>query len=360
MFPITHARLSVLMLVVITASALPAGNAIQFDVPPTVVAIPVADDAGRDLIECPLRVSSLIASPSSPRIDQWLIVCQPRNADMTIVDYCPKTGSASNIEGPIVVKKTDESSLNFGLSVSGDLAGIAGGNIGADRGDKQTDSRQYSLKATQHAVTASGTINRGRAVYFKWRRSANQILEGDKTLKLIFQVPDHWRGSLIDIFITAQSEKSTLGGLDKQIKTMGQSNFVVAIHRDGDQQAANLSRQLADAEHSLRHIASEHPAKPAKVSSLSGMLKSVAVKSDLHPAGPTNGWVGRLLQGEADPYLDKEIQRLPMETRLAVLDYCQVREQFDRLVDANNIGDESGGEVERFAAQQTSFVGDER
>jgi hypothetical protein len=334
MFSITAPiRGATFLLIALMTSTLAAGNAvIRFDLPPTVAA--TASGQQSNTVLCQFRVSSLIATPGSPAIDQWLVVCQPRDPELMIVDYSPKTDAESDIDGPIEVKSTDESSASLGLSIDGNY--FARASLGADQCSKSTDSRQYAVTAPRHAVTASGTINRGRGVYFKLRRSARQILEGDKIFKLVLRVPDHWRGSLIDVSIIAQSLRSKLAGLDKQVRTMGQSNFVVAAYREGDQEAARLSRKLADAEQALRQLARRRVGS-SNVHSLTGILRRVAVKLDLQPPEHSTAWVWRLLTGDADPYLDKEIQQLPINLRLAALDYCEIRDDFTRLADCRRV-----------------------
>ncbi len=329
MFGITPARFSTLFLLALTASpALATGAVIRFDLAPTIAAKPAGDCRDHDnIVQCQIRISSLIVAPDSPQIDQWLVVCQPRGGELAIVDYSPKTNAESNIEGPIEVKMTDESSAAMGLSLDGNYGHVVSTNIGADRGNKKIDSRQYALAPPRKTVTASGTINRGRGVYFKLRRSHRQILEGDKTFTLTFRVSADWRGSLIDVSVLAQSQHQALAGFDKQIKTMGQSNFVVAAYREGDAEAALVSRQLADAEQALRQIADEKLSNN-RSTSLSGILRRIAITLDLDAPQDNGQWIWRLLSGDADPYLDKEIQRLPVEVRVAALDYCDVRDQF--------------------------------
>lgn len=328
---IAPARFPVLALLLIAAAPLSADSpVIHFDLPPTVLATPTSPDGSHgDVVQCEFRLSSLIAAPDSPKIDQWLIVCQPRDQQLMIVDYRPRTDAQSDIEGAIQVKSTKESTMSMGLSLDGHYS-VARGNIGADKGNKNTNSRQYNLSAPQKAVTASGTINRGRGVYFKFRRSARQILEGEKTFQLVLRVPAGWRGSLIDISIVAQSERNTFGGLDRQVKTMGQSSFVVAACREGDSDALQIARRLSVAEQSLRTLISQQAVRHSS-NSLSGLLRKVAVRLDLQDPDMDTRWIMRLLAGEADPYIDEEIRRLPMKVRLGVLDYCEIREEFQRL-----------------------------
>ncbi len=134
---------------------------------------------------------------------------------------------------------------------------------------------------------------------------------------------------MIDVSVTAQAERRVLAGLDKQIKTLGQAQFVVAAYRDGDTEAAQASRDLAAAEHALREFVQREPASAG--TSLSSLLRQVAIKLDLESPDDGQRWIGRLLAGDADPHFDKTISGQPMQVRLAVLDYCERREEFGRL-----------------------------
>jgi hypothetical protein len=304
---------------------------IQFDLPPTMVAETVTQDTATLTARCELRISSLIATPGTPVIDQWLVQCQPRDPAIRIVDYAPKTEADSDVEGPIQIKISDEQTGSVGLSLDGNYGHSLHGGVGADRGSKSTNSRQYNMAAQAQTVTAAGTINRGRGVYFKLRRSAHQILEGEKVFQITLRVPRHWRGSLIDVSVVAQSERKSLGGWDRQVKTLGASKFVVAAYAGGDTEAEKLSRQLAEAEQHLQDWASTQTAH--RDTSLPALLRQVAVKLELEQPEQDLRWIRRLMAGDADPYLDQEIQRLPMDVRIAVLEYCELREEFDRLSD---------------------------
>jgi hypothetical protein len=306
------------------------GDVIRFDLPPTVAANPIlADQHDANLVECRFQISALVAAPQTPQIDQWIVICQPRDETLTIADYDPRTDVASDVEGPIQVKTTSEESGSIGISLDTQYGHSVRGNLGADKGRKHADSRQYAITAPARAITAAGTINRGRGVYFKWKQSANQVLEGEKEFRLVLRVPTGWRGSLIDVSVTAQSERRVLAGLDKQIKTLGHAQFVVAAYREGDSEAARASRELAAAEHALREFVQREPATNG--TSLSSLLRQVAIKLDLESADDGERWISRLLAGDADPHFDKTISGQPMEVRLAVLDYCELREEFGRL-----------------------------
>ncbi|NND96085.1 MAG: hypothetical protein HKN47_02010 [Pirellulaceae bacterium] len=328
-------RLSVALTLasVVSAATFADEPVIHFDLPRTIPAVAAGDDP--TLVVCDLRLSSLIASPSVPQIDQWLVLCQPRDRAVQIADYAPRTELASHIDGPIQIKTTAEKSKSLGLSLEGHYGNTANGSIGADSGSKQIESRQFNQIAAVQAVTASGSINRGRGVYFKLRWTSQQVLEGEKSFKLTLRVPKQWRGGLIDVTVRAQSMQRGFAGWDKQVKTLGGAKFVVAAHRSGDSSAAQLANEVADAEHKLRQLSQQHRITGSP-QTLSTMLRHVAAKLDLDSPRPSDGWITRLLTGHADPYLDREISRLPMDIRVAALDYHDARDQFASLTGSDD------------------------
>ncbi len=319
-----------IILTLVAASTVLAADAIRFDMPSTVAATP--SEMNSDWVRCQLRLSSLVESPDMPRIDQWLVQCVPRGQMMQVVDYAPRTEVRSDIDGPIQYKITDEKNRSLGLNLSGGDGKIINGSMGADAGSKKCVSKQYNQIAAVHAVTASGTIDRGRGVYFKLRWTATQVLEGEKTFTLSLRVPPGWRGGLIDVAVTAQSVRKSFGGLDKHVKTVGSANFVVAAYRSGDSEAADLAYAFTTAEQRLRQI-SRHQNVRTKPTNLPSMLRHVAAKLDLDSLPPKNQWINRLVAGMADPYLDREISRLPIDLRIAAIEYHDSRLEFTRLVD---------------------------
>ena len=59
------------------------------------------------------------------------------------------------------------------------------------------------------------------------------------------------------------------------------------------------------------------------------MLRHVATKFDLEAdQRHQQDWLQRLLTDRADPHLDKQISRLPMPLRVAILEYADLRDAF--------------------------------
>lgn len=301
---------------------------VAFDLPPITAASSTDDDPA--LVTFQLRLSSIIPAADAPRVDQWLVRCQPRNQDVLVADYAPRTETSSDLATPIQVKEIDESSQAFGISIDANHGNLVTGHAGTDHSKKTSTSQQFDRLAPHQAVTAAGTINRGRGVYFKLRWTARQVLEGEKRFSITLRVPEHWRGSLVDVSVVAQAQHKSLVSWETETKTVGSANFVIAVYRQGDSDALATAQQLADAEQALRAIARRQVRTPPSPT-LPNMLRHVARKLDLQQDRPQPNWLPRVLLDQADPHLDKEICKLSMPTRLAVLNYDELRLKFASL-----------------------------
>ena len=319
-------------------------SSIQFDMPPLAVAVPFPPTSeiqqsadllpGETLVACELVLSSLIAEPYNAPAQQWIVRCQPRDESIMIADYGPRTEVASEVDGPIQVKQLDEHTESFGFSADGAHGHLARASFGSDYGQKKSDSYQFNRIAPLQTVIASGTINRGSGVYFKLRSAATQVLEGEKTFRLTFRVPANWRSGLVEVSVSAQNRQRSLVVWEEDVKTVGAATFLVAVYRQGDREAAAAGQALAAAEQNLRVAAEQTSHRPAE--SVSSMLRRVVMKLDVtkldRPTDPAaSDWVDRLITGNADPYFDGQIRRLPVELRVAALDYCDARDTFARL-----------------------------
>lgn len=318
---------------------------ITFDMPPTVAAVPleshsqpISPTAGQ-WMGVEMRLSSMIATPAMPDIERWMIRCVPRNPSWRVIDYSPGTEVASDYASPIQVQSNDESSHSSGVSVDGAYGHLVNGHIGGDRGGKKSMGIKYDRHAPVHAVTAAGTIERGRGVYFKLRWTSTQVLEGEKRFAITFEVPPSFRGGLIDVSVVAHgsgasapawSELPGLGPREAASVVLGRADFVIAVYRDGDGEAWQLARDLSLAEASLRSTA-VRASSPQAIRSIPTLVRHVAAKFNLDETPPDTTWVNRLLAGNADPYVDPVIRKLPTEVRVRTLDYVDLRRKLVQL-----------------------------
>ncbi|MEM6473813.1 MAG: hypothetical protein AAF802_29930, partial [Planctomycetota bacterium] len=249
---------------------------------------------------------------------------------LPVVGFSPRTEVRSDYAGPISVTEKREKTEAFGLSMDGKYHPIAGAHLGADESSLQSDATQYQHNAPVQAVVASGTIDRGYGVYFKLRWTRGQVLEGEKHFQVTFAAPRSWRGGLLDVEVLATGIDRQFMGKPK-VKSIAQEDFVVAVHEEQDAEAAMLATRLASLDRELRRHAEENHEKPNAIRQLWRDLfdpkRAEAKRSD--------SWYHRLSSRRADPYVDREIRKLPMSVRVSVIDYSKAAERLASLGDSS-------------------------
>ncbi|MEL6105779.1 MAG: hypothetical protein AAFU85_07080 [Planctomycetota bacterium] len=328
-FKVVAAPLFVLLAAVTCPCPLWAGNAIEFDVPSVVPAIEVSGPGQGREVSLEIALSSLIANASSsvgpastPPIDHLLIRCRFRQP-LHVLDYQPRTELQSDYDGALTFTNKRERTDSFGLNLNGQVQTI-GGHLGSDEQLKRSDSAQYQKRPPQQAVVASGKTDRGRGVYFKFRWTADQVLEGEKRFRFTVAVPETWRGGLIDLTVAAKGFERPLFGAPK-LKTLVERDFVIATHRQRDVRAAELSVRLARLDRRLSDFASTRRSQSNSI--LHWWKRSDRTSAEESLAT----WYRAVTSGKADPYLDEQIKKLPMEIRVAVLDYADLSRELKQL-----------------------------
>lgn len=309
---------------------------IQFDMPAVVPAVDTTCGGSAQHVTVDLVLSSLVLDPSdddmdsTPPIEHLVVRCALRDG-FPVTDYQPKTELQSDFASPISISKKDEQSDSFGLNLNGNAPPYGGGHLGADDSQKRLDAKEYQRHAPMQAVVASGTTDRGHGVYFKFRWTAVQVLEGEKHFQVTFVVPQPWRGGLIDVEVTATGLDRPLFGSPK-LKKVASRQFVIAVHREHDLAAANIAMRLAELDRKLAHFAIEHPASTTH--SLADFVRRLLPKDSASRSTPA-GWYHRVIGDQADPYIDDQIRDLPMPVRVAVLSYVDTARELTQLSDAS-------------------------
>ena len=332
------------LLLVGCASALFASDStIHFDLPATAQAVdvtPAEFPQDERLVSFPLNLSLIADALPSPQADQIVVQVDPLGGQSLVADYSPRTELSSRVAGEIEVSKSKEIIDNLNFSIGGAYSHLAHGTIGGDRGEKNTASAKYNRVAPLHVVAASGTTHRGRGVYFKLRADDRQVLEGDKQFTVVLRVPAIWRGELIEVRVEAESLSKTLSssltsfaGMTPKSHVVGAARFVVATHLANDYQTAKLARQLAETEQRMREIANRALHK-ASMDRAASRTTHISFRFDMNSFDPfmqqdrIARTMERIVFGTIDPYIDPAISQLPLEVRVAILDYLEARRDY--------------------------------
>lgn len=372
--------------IVFPAISTASDTGIRFDVPQLVEAQPVAvaDGSPDRVVTLELSVSVIIDSLTAPRIDQLMVEITPRGGSAIVVDYAPRTELSSDYSGGIEVRQTDEATLSGGVSIDARYSPFAGGNVSGGHAEKNSASVSYNRVAPVHVIAASGTTRRGRGVYFKFRSTDQQIIEGERVLQVSLRVPATWGGDLLDVVVIGDSRTDgasagfaaglptglsswagTFRGQSGQSRRVGEGRFLVAAFRSDDLRAETLAKRLADAESLMRsRFASLRVAdrrETVSASSPASLLRHVSRRFDwstsdrsdavsasdgavFQPRSDDRAATGQVtgdqaslllhqaLDGSLDPHSEPTFGSLPAEVRRGCLAYLSARADFTKSV----------------------------
>jgi hypothetical protein len=336
---INRPLLSVLAAAAASIAAVPSSAAppqVTYDVAPAVACRDVTTDdfaaANPDerLIEAAIQVSSLIRSGSEGDLLEYFYRFDSSRPSIRIVDYSPQTTLASDVAGNVSIEQKEEQTKGIGVTLAGprDLpVNVAGSG---DLGAKSTDAVRYELVAPMTAVAASGTLDRGRGVYFKLRPSRSASLEGAKEFVVVLRVPADWRGDFLYLSCTATGVKRGVVPPLRDDVVCGRREFIVALYAEGDTAAKAAAERMVRAEWVLlRTISANRQAiqrrfYPTLAHKL-GVLLAV-VEPDL-----PEDWARHVIFGAPEDQIERITEKLPSDVQQAVSQYAVARRQFRSL-----------------------------
>lgn len=318
---------------------------VRFDVPQWVEGFDVSatDSSHVDrLISIELPVSIIVDSLANPTIDQLVIEITPRGGSTMVVDYAPRTEMGSDYSGGIEVLRTDELARSLTLGIDAPYPPMSVSSLSGGLNQKNIASYKYNRVAPRHLIAASGTIRRGRGVYFKFRSTDQQIIEGDRLLQLTLRVPADWRGEWIDVLILGDRHPtglsaglSSLTGAPPKPVRVGAGRFLIAAYPNTDEHAQALARTLVDAESAMRTSLLGQQPYATGPHSLSQVLKRQVSNGIDWGENPRRGtaaerdWIlHRALAGSLNPHVDSDFRALPAEVRAVCLGYLAARREF--------------------------------
>lgn len=330
----------------------PSEDGVRFDVPQWVEAVPVSGGpAGQEdrLVAIDLDVSIIVDSLAAIRLDQLVIEVTPRGGSTSVADYAPRTELASDYAGDIEVLRAEESARSVSFGADATYPPVAIANLTGSLNEKNAASYKYNRVAPMHLIAASGTVRRGRGVYFKFRSTDRQIIEGDRLLQITLRVPADWRGELLDVLILGDRYPSGLAsglsswtGMPARPVRMGAGRFLVAAFAAEDREARQLARRMVDAEAEMRAcLLGVRGAGTPVISGPSSLLRHVSRRIDWTDAGDqelekkATLTLHRALAGTLRPHVDREFKDLPADVRAVCLNYLEARQQFLKAVDGD-------------------------
>lgn len=246
---------SMLLLVFSLGELQADGRPISFDVGMLVPSRDITTDdfrkvfPGEKLLEAQITVSSLVNAAGSREPSEVVIRLESPNPRFQVHDYSPQTTLHSAIQGKISREHKSEKDASAQIHLAGRYDRLLGGDATAGIGKREATIEKYETLPEMEIVSASGTIRRGRGVYFRFKPSGQTALEGSKPLTLAFRVPADWRADTVRIDCTALAAESKFAGSGQ--KVVARQVFTVALFHEGDNEAHAAAYRYIRAEEQL-------------------------------------------------------------------------------------------------------------
>jgi len=329
---------------------------VAFDVPAIVVAeavnpaVVVAPTMGGELMRLQIPVSSVISPEFSGTISEYLIELDSPGQSLRVVDFWPKNETYSQYEGTVSVEAARQKDEHYSFKLAAAYPGIGQAGASGDYRNKLSVQESYQRRPPVQTLTSSGTIRQGFGVFYKFRPGPVDVMEGSRDIALLVEVPGGWRADLLRVRMTAAG--TTSGAFSSSSTSNTRSKIVasdqlwIAIHREGDVAAAAQALAYVRQERNLRGLA-DAQRKEVQRRSLPTVWHKMGAALDVVDSRIPTDYLAAVIFGPSRPQFDQGTQRLPVDLRVAILDYWDQREQLlslarSRRAELDNAAAQSG------------------
>ena len=231
-----------------------AKDPISFDAPAVICASPVYDHnetpirPGLSLYEICVPISTLVQTRGTlPEYQVWCFI-KVRSAPWKVIEFQPRTELTSHFLGPVQIDRQQETSQRIGVNLTGRIDSWGNAAANSELSGKKKEHLIASQSPPMILLQASGTIERGTGVFFKFRPSDQTTLEGLRLLTFVVEVPDTWRVAMMRVHCLAEPI-----GDSKTSRSFGESVFPVVVYHGYDLAAEQAAKRLAVSERGFRN-----------------------------------------------------------------------------------------------------------
>jgi len=311
---------------------------IGFDAPAIVVAVPVnpavveAPTMGGQLMRLRLPVSTYISPEFRGEVTEYVVEIESPTQSMRLIDFWPKNEVYSDIDGTVAVARSQQKDVDFAFNVAGAYEPFGRGTASGNYHNTLNHQESYQRKPPMQVLTSSGTIHRGYGVFFKFRPGPSPLLEGAREVALLVEVPQGWRGDMLRITMRAAGRGS--GSSSARTQALAQSQLWTTTHREGDSVAATQAQRYVAQERKLRALAASSSEQIVNRSLPTLWHKLGASLEIVEPRIPAD-YLSRIIFGAANQRFEGGKERLPVDLRVAALDYWEERQRLMSLAAAS-------------------------
>ncbi len=301
--------------------------AVSFDAPAIVIAEPInpavveLPTMGGDLVRLRIPVSTLQVAEFRGQVQEYVVEILSPYQTVRVLDFWPKHEVYSEIDGTVNVESSQQRDSNLNFSLSGAYEPFGRGAVQGDYHNKSSVQEHYHRKPPMQVLTSSGTVHRGYGAFFKFRPGPLPVLEGVRDLAILAEVPRGWRADMLQITMRAVGNQAN----SSRPQSLGEARLWMTTHSEGDQAAAAAATRYVTQERALRSLAAYNQARVQDKSLPTFWHKLGASLDVIEPKIPSD-YLSQVIFGMNNEFYDNPAtNRLPVDLRVAVLDYWDVR-----------------------------------
>lgn len=178
-------------------------------------------------------------------------------------------------------------------------------------------------------------IQGGTSVVARLASQKTASLEGNHTLLLTLQAPTDWRGQRFHVQLTASQSarpfSGPLTGFNASSSPIAQDAFPLVAAFAYDSTMQQRTSEFLRAHQKLRQAAATH-ARAISRAAAPTVIHQVSHRLELTQPRIPIDWLQRTIVENVDPYHDPELKRLPVDVRVAILDYQEQQRAIDALL----------------------------
>jgi hypothetical protein len=279
------------------------------------------------MVEVQLDVSALFTPGDSSVVTEYTVRIVSRHEDVQVADYSPRTELQSEVLGALQVSSNQDRVREAAIRGMGGYPGVGSAQGYAYYHDNQNEIVHYAKKPALELVSAAGTLERRRGVYFKVRQSSQTTLEGARPFRVVFEVPASWRADLLDVTIEA-------AGLEhpnsKRPRILSTQQFVVALYQAFDEHAASIASNYVRQQDSLHHYARTF-ARTIEQRSFPTPIHKLGAKLDIYEPSIPKHWLETLIYQQGVSYNLTKLSSLPVDVRVAIMNYLDQKHLMETM-----------------------------
>jgi hypothetical protein len=278
------------------------------------------------LVRIQIPVSAYIEPRFQGTVSEYVVQIESPLRTIQVRDYWPRREAVTDIAGNIRVEHSSQRESKLGGKATGGFAVIANGTLEASHRSSSNTKESFERLPESQSVALAGHTNRGAGVFFKFRSGHNVGLEGARETALLAQVPEAWRADKLLVTVRAFGTRNTFSGFTELAST----RCWVAVFREGDAVARARAQDFVRLEQRVRDLAMAKRRDVERASHPTIFHQIGAAMSVVEPRIPED-YVQQVLFGPRGQYFEGHSHRLPLDLRIAILDFWEGRDVLSAL-----------------------------